>query len=340
MILNRILFFFIFGTLFFSFISNDFFQIIIPEKWPITKHNFKQDPLSKSKVALGRFLFYDPILSLDSTVSCASCHSPYNAFTHVDHNVSHGIQDAIGTRNAPALMNLAWHPLFMWDGAIHHIDVQALAPISHPKEMGESLEHVVLKLNKSKWYRAKFFEAFGDSQVTGHRALKALSQFQLTLISSNSKYDSVMRKQASFSAQEHNGYLLFQKHCNTCHSEPLFSSYQFASNGLEMDTVFSDLGRYSVTKNPKDSFLFKIPSLRNIEYSLPYMHDGRFKSLNQVLNHYNQSNKLIKNYKKLPSIQLSVNEKVDLMAFLYTLSDKKFIFNKNYEFPRELLMKK
>lgn len=338
--MNRTLLLFIFGILFFSFVNNDIFVITIPEKWPTPKHNFKQEPLSKSKVDLGRFLFYDPILSLDSSISCASCHSPYNAFTHVDHNVSHGIHDAVGTRNSPAPMNLAWHPFFMWDGAIHHIDVQALAPISHPKEMGETLEHVVIKLNQSAWYRAKFYEAFGDSQVTGHRALKALSQFQLTLISSNSKYDSVMRKQTLFSSQERNGYLLFQKHCNTCHTEPLFSSYQFASNGLEMDTVFRDLGRFAVSKNPKDSFLFKIPSLRNIEYSLPYMHDGRFKSLNQVLNHYNQSNKLIKNNKKLPSIYLSANEKVDLMAFLYTLSDKKFIFNKNYEFPRELLKKK
>jgi cytochrome c peroxidase len=326
--------------LFFSFVTNDNFVISIPEKWPTPQHNFKHDPLSKSKVDLGRILFYDPILSLDSTISCASCHSPYNAFTHVDHNVSHGINDAIGTRNSPALMNLAWHPFFMWDGAIHHIDVQALAPISHPKEMGETLEHVVKKLNQSVWYRAKFFEAFGDSQVTGHRALKALSQFQLTLVSSNAKFDSVQQNKATFTAQEEQGYMIFKKHCNTCHTEPLFSSYQFASNGLEMDTVFKDLGRFAISKNPKDSFLFKIPSLRNIEYSLPYMHDGRFKSLNQVLNHYNQSNKLIKNYKKLPSFHLNSNEKVDLMAFLYTLSDKKFIFNKNYEFPRELLKKK
>jgi cytochrome c peroxidase len=237
-------------------------------------------------------------------------------------------------------MNLAWHPFFMWDGAIHHIDVQALAPISHPKEMGETLEHVVKKLNQSVWYRAKFFEAFGDSQVTGHRALKALTQFQLTLVSSNAKYDSVQQNKASFTAQEAKGYMIFKKHCNTCHTEPLFSSYQFASNGLEMDTVFQDLGRFAISKNPKDSFLFKIPSLRNIEYSMPYMHDGRFKSLNQVLNNYNQSKKLIKNYKKLPSFHLNSNEKVDLMAFLYTLSDKKFVFNKNYEFPRELLKKK
>ncbi len=337
--MNRyILFGFIF--ILFSFISDDAVTLLFPENWPKPKHDFKNEPLTKSKVALGRFLFYDPMLSRDSTISCASCHSPYNAFTHVDHNVSHGINDAVGTRNSPALMNLAWHPFFMWDGAIHHIDVQALAPISHPKEMGETLEHVVKKLNQSVWYRAKFFEAFGDSQVTGHRALKALTQFQLTLVSSNAKYDSVQQNKASFTAQEAKGYMIFKKHCNTCHTEPLFSSYQFASNGLEMDTVFQDLGRFAISKNPKDSFLFKIPSLRNIEYSMPYMHDGRFKSLNQVLNNYNQSKKLIKNYKKLPSFHLNSNEKVDLMAFLYTLSDKKFVFNKNYEFPRELLKKK
>jgi cytochrome c peroxidase len=331
----------LFGFIFilFSFISNDEVTLLFPENWPKPKHDFKNEPLTKSKVALGRFLFYDPMLSKDSTISCASCHSPYNAFTHVDHNVSHGIQDRIGTRNAPALMNLAWHPTFMWDGAIHHIDVQALAPISHPKEMDETLENVIKKINRSPWYRAKFYEAFGDSNATGHRALKALSQFQLTLVSSNAKYDSVQQNKASFTAQETQGHMVFKKHCNACHTEPLFSSYQFASNGLPLDTFFKDLGRFTISKNPKDSFLFKIPSLRNIGYSMPYMHDGRFKSLNQVLNYYNQNNTLILHHKKMKPIRLNPTEKVDLMAFLYTLSDKNFIFNKNYDFPRGLLQK-
>lgn len=325
---------------FFSFISNEEYKFIYPENWPKPMHNFKYEALLKSKVALGRLLFYDPILSKDSTISCASCHSPYNAFTHIDHNVSHGIYDRIGTRNAPALMNLAWHPTYMWDGAIHHIDVQALAPISHPKEMDESLDNIVKKINKSNWYRGNFFDAFGDSVATGQRILKSLSQFQLTLISSDSKYDSVINKKTNFTEQELKGYLIFKKHCNLCHTEPLFSSYQFASNGLSIDTFYNDLGRFTISKNPKDSFLFKIPSLRNIEYSMPYMHDGRFKSLNQVLNHYNQNNILILHGKKMNPIRLNSSEKVELMAFLYTLSDKKFIFNKNYEFPRELLNKR
>lgn len=325
---------------FFSFISNEEYKFIYPENWPKPMHNFKYEALLKSKVALGRLLFYDPILSKDSTISCASCHSPYNAFTHIDHNVSHGIYDRIGTRNAPALMNLAWHPTYMWDGAIHHIDVQALAPISHPKEMDESLDNIVKKINKSNWYRGKFFDAFGDSVATGQRILKSLSQFQLTLISSDSKYDSVINKKTNFSEQELKGYLIFKKHCNLCHTEPLFSSYQFASNGLSIDTFYNDLGRFTISKIPKDSFLFKIPSLRNIEYSMPYMHDGRYKSLNQVLNHYNQNNILILHGKKMNPIRLNSSEKVELMAFLYTLSDKKFIFNKNYEFPRELLNKR
>ena len=308
-----------------------------PKNWPKPAYDFTKNPLSDEKIELGRVLFYDPILSKNNTISCASCHSQYTAFTHVDHSLSHGIDDRIGTRNSPALMNLAWHTSYMWDGAINHLDMQALAPISHPDEMGEKIESVVLKLQQSKRYRSLFYKAFGDSVVTGQHTLKAMSQFMLTLVSANSKYDSVMRKQAQFTAQEKNGYALFQKNCGSCHAEPLFTNLQFENNGLAIDTTLNDYGRMNVTKDSADCSKFKVPTLRNIEFSYPYMHDGRFKRLSDVLKHYtsgiHQSKTLAKPL--LNPIVLSSNQKVDLTAFLLTLTDKAFLFNPNYSFPKK-----
>ena len=309
----------------------------VPVNWPKPAYDFSKNPLSSQKVELGRALFYDPILSKNNMISCASCHSPFTAFTHVDHDLSHGIDDRIGTRNSPALMNLAWHSSFMWDGAINHLDMQALAPISHPDEMGEKIESVVLKLQQLKNYRSLFYKAFGDSLITGEHTLKALSQFMLTLVSSNAKYDSVMRKQAQYTPQEKNGYALFQKNCASCHAEPLFTNLQYENNGLAVDTTLNDYGRMKVTKNKNDSLKFKVPTLRNIEFSFPYMHDGRFKTIAAVLKHYTtevkQSNTLSVHLQK-PLI-LSSNQKVDLTAFLLTLTDKSFLFNTKHSFPKK-----
>lgn len=308
----------------------------VPQNWPKPHYNFSKNPLSIHKIELGRVLFYDPILSRDNTISCTTCHSQYNAFTHVDHDLSHGINDRIGTRNSPALMNLAWHKSFMWDGSINHLDVQSLAPISHPDEMGETIENVVLKLQNSKKYPRLFLNAFGDSMITGEHTLKALSQFMLTLVSSNSKYDSVMRKQVVFTKQEENGYHLFKQHCSSCHTEPLFTNLQFENNGLPIDTPLHDVGRMKMTKNKNDSLKFKVPTLRNIEFTFPYMHDGRFKKLSQVLNHYingvHQSPTLSPKL-QMPII-LSSNQKVDLTAFLLTLTDRQFLFNPKYSYPK------
>ena len=315
-------------------------QGLFPAHFPETVYSFDKNPLSKEKILLGRVLFYDPVLSANDEISCASCHSPYNAFTHVDHTLSHGIYDSIGTRNAPALMNLAWQSSFMWDGAINHLDMQALAPISHKGEMASSILEVVGKLNRSTIYPRLFYEAYGDSIATGEHTLKAISQFMLTLISANSKYDQVLRKEASFSEQELKGYEIFKTNCNSCHQEPLFSTYAFANNGLSVNATLNDLGKMTVSGNPKDSLLFKIPSLRNIEYSYPYMHDGSFESLGEVLNHYSEEKlktpSLAKDLRE--PIQLSSNDKVDLTAFLLCLSDPEFIFNKENAFPKETLL--
>lgn len=310
-----------------------------PSSWPKPTYDFSKNPIEKNKVNLGRVLFYDPILSENNSISCESCHSPYSAFTHIDHALSHGIYDSIGTRNSLALMNLAWKKTFMWDGAINNLDMQALAPISHPLEMGSSIKKVVIKLQASKKYRQLYFQAYGDSIPTGEKTLKAISQFLLTLVSSNSKYDKVMSGDLQFTTQEKNGYALFQKNCSSCHREPLFTNDEFANNGLPDNPTLKDKGRMHITLDSTDTYKFKIPTLRNIEYTYPYMHDGRFKKLSEVMNHYTsgiiQSKTLAPELKE--KIKLTENEKVDIISFLLTLSDKEFVFNSNHSYPKEII---
>lgn len=323
-----------------AFVGKEQMNFFVPKGWAKPQYDFSKNPLSQKKIQLGRALFYDPILSRNNTISCASCHSQYNAFAHVDHALSHGIEDRIGNRNAPALMNLAWQQNFMWDGAVNHLDVQSLAPISHPSEMDEKIENVLAKLKAKTMYTKLFFDAFGDSVVSSKNMLQSLAQFMLSLQSYNSKYDSVQRKQSSFTMQEQKGYQLFQYHCNTCHTEPLFSNYHFENNGLSVDTLLNDFGRIKITKQAGDSLKFKVPSLRNIEFTYPYMHDGRFKRISEVLNHYTtdiQQNKTL-SPKLAKPIVLSSEEKVDLTAFLLTLTDKHFLFNPAYSYPKNIFL--
>lgn len=321
----------------YGFHSSSTIEFLVPENWPTPAYDFDKNPLTKAKIALGRHLFYEPLLSKDTSISCSSCHSQYTAFTHVDHDLSHGIDDRIGTRNSPSLMNLAWSNVFMWDGAVNHLDMQALAPITHEDEMGDDLLNVIQKLQASSKYRMLFAKAFGDSVITGEHLLKAIAQFELILVSANAKYDQVMRKEAEFTAQEKNGYALFQQHCNSCHQAPLFTNNQFANNGLAIDTTLNDMGRMEITKDPKDAQLFKVPTLRNVEFSYPYMHDGRFEELSEVLKHYaegiHQSTTLSPQLKD--GISLKHEEQIDLIAFLLTLTDKEFLFNPQFSFPRE-----
>ncbi|MEP7196351.1 MAG: cytochrome c peroxidase [Saprospiraceae bacterium] len=309
-----------------------------PSNFPKPVYDFSKNQLSSDKILLGRTLFYDPILSRNNMISCSSCHSQFSSFTHIDHALSHGIEDKIGFRNSPALINLAWQSSFMRDGAINHLDMQALAPISNPVEMDENIGDLVSKLQKSRPYVNLFYKAYGDSLITGEHLLKSLSQFMLTLISAESKYDSVMRKQVIFTNQEKRGYSLFQKNCSSCHTEPLFTNNEIMNNGLCLDSSLNDFGRFRVTSNPLDSFKFKVPTLRNIEFTYPYMHDGRFKSLNLVLKHYTNGITHSANLaKELQNpIDLSSNDKVDLIAFLLTLTDRKFLFNPEYFYPKEI----
>ncbi len=307
---------------------------IVPKNFPAPVYDFANNKLSNDKIALGKMLFNDPILSKDNTISCSSCHLSYTAFAHTDHALSHGIDNRIGTRNSLALINLAWSKNFMWDGAIHHLDVQALAPITNHLEMDETIENIVSKLQSSSKYRTLFYKAFNDSVITGEHTLKAISQFLVTLVSANSKYDKVMRNEKGFAFTEYEakGYELFKTNCASCHKEPLFTNNEFENNGLKLDTTLNDIGRMKITNDANDSLKFKVPTLRNCEVTYPYMHDGRFSNLQMVLFHYSEdiySSATLSPQLKT-KMQLSEQDKNCLIAFLKTLTDEEFLQNEKF----------
>tara|TARA_B110000459_G_scaffold58957_1_gene66163 strand:+ start:5823 stop:6854 length:1032 start_codon:yes stop_codon:yes gene_type:complete len=310
----------------------------LPSYLPQPYYKLPVTPAINDTVQLGRLLFYDNILSVNNQVSCASCHNSYNAFAHTDHDLSHGVFDSIGTRNAPGLFNLAWQKEFMWDGATHHIEAQALAPLHDPKELGSSIQELVTKLKASVFYQKEFFNTYKDSVINSSRALKAIAAFQLSIISFESKYDAVKKGEAEYSAEENAGYNLFDQHCGSCHAEPLFSSGEYLDNALPIDSLLNDRGRFLVTGLKEDLFKFKVPSLRNLSYTFPYMHDGRFLKLNDVLSHYNSigSGNLKRNTDIKTPIELSFNERADLISFLLTLNDQNFVYNPAYSFPEKL----
>lgn len=299
-----------------------------PIGWPNVSYDFSKNPLSQEKIDLGKMLFFDPRLSSDKQISCASCHSPYNAFAHTDHPTSHGVHDRIGKRNAPPLFNLAWHKSYMWDGAIHHLDAQALAPITDFNEMNSSINEVIELVKSNNEYIEKHKAAWPSQAVSGQTLLLSISAFLLTLVSDNSKYDRVKKGIDEFSLIEKKGYELFKLHCTDCHTEPLFSSFEYQNNGIEI-VDSTEWGHGRITQNSSDQYRFKIPSLRNLDFTFPYMHDGRYKSLREVMNHYGNNDLL--------GIHLSSDQKVELLSFLNTLNDQAFCSNKNNHYPFHLL---
>ncbi len=314
-------------------------DIIVPKGWPKPVYDFKKNKITKEGFTLGRQLFYDPILSRDSTISCSSCHLQYTGFAHTDHALSHGIEGRIGARNAMPLMNLAWTKLFHWDGGVQNLEAQPINPITNSQEMDNTLLDVLKKLNHSHKYKKMFYNTFGDSIVTTKKLLQAIAQFTVSLQTYNSKYDKIMRheKDIFFTNQEENGHQLFERNCESCHKEPLLTNNNFVDNGLPLDKDYNDYGRLKITQNPRDSFNFRVPTLRNIEFTYPYMHDGRFMKLRDVINFYTDGKikrKTLARELQKP-IVLSENEKKDLIAFLLTLTDKEFLFNPKYSYPKE-----
>jgi cytochrome c peroxidase len=313
-----------------------------PNTFPAPLYKMESNPITEDGFYLGKKIFYDGKLSRDGTISCAECHNQTYAFTHHGHAISHGIDGLVGLRNAPAIQNMAWQKNFFWDGGVFDLDLFSIAPIENPLEMDEKIGNVLDKLRKDKDYPGLFKKAFGSEEITTERFLKSLSQYMLTLVSANSKYDKYIAGKAPFSSDETEGLRLFkEKGCVTCHPEPLFTDNSFRSNGLPTDFYrnFIDYGRFRITELNQDKNKFKVPSLRNIEYTFPYMHDGRFLGLEEVLDHYTDGVADLENldpiFKKTEKkgIALSSKEKTQIIAFLKTLTDEEFLKDKRFAAP-------
>jgi cytochrome c peroxidase len=306
----------------------------VPQGFPQPFYNFQTAPLTQEGILLGRKLFYEGRLSKDGFHSCSSCHQPVAAFTTFEHDRSHGYNNSHTLRNAPGLFNLAWYPYFNQDGSEKDLAALFRKHIEHPNEMGENMETVKKKIMADATYRRMFTGVYGDDKITSARIFDALTQFVLSLVSVDSKYDKVTRGEASFTTAEQNGYNLFKQKCASCHKEPLFTDFSFRNVGLEVDMNLKDYGRMRATGKPEDSLKFRVPSLRNVEFTSYYTHDGRLSLPRHMLWHYrsgvNQGptlDPLLKN-----GIVITATEEDELVAFMRTLSDSAFLNNpKNRE---------
>ncbi|WP_142784286.1 cytochrome-c peroxidase [Changchengzhania lutea] len=300
------------------------------------------NPQTTEGIALGKKLFFDPILSGDNSQACADCHAPQNAFTDAE-RFSEGIDGVFGKRNSMPLFNLAWNydEKFFWDGASFSLEHQAFVPVSDPIEMASLWTDVQTKLQDHSEYPTLFLQAFGVNKIDSTLITKAIAQFERTLISSNSKFDKYLLGEAILTQEELDGFNVFMDetkgdcfHCHGNENNPLWTDNSFHNNGL--DATFSDLGLGKVTGDPADNGKFKSPSLRNLAFTAPYMHDGRFTTIDQVINHYSEG---LKNsptidplMKKVAQggVQLSAKDKVDLKAFLLSLTDTEFTTNPDF----------
>lgn len=334
-----------------SFIPTPY-AIDIPSHFP--QMNIPEDnPMTEEGIELGRFLFYETKLSGDNTMSCASCHQLNSSFAD---NVALplGIQGIAGTRNSMPLFNLGWDDFFTWDGRKTSLEGQILEPVPNPIEMHLKWTDAVDKLQLDVSYRNKFFRAFGEEGIDSMKVAKSIAQFIRTIISANSTFDVMYKFEnglplttsenstlGNIEAEVWAGYDLFKSlngaDCFHCHNGPLMRVKKFSNNGLDM--VFSDQGRALVTQNVNDEGKFKVPSLRNLSATGPYMHDGRFNSLEEVIEHYStgiqQSETLdpLIEFANQGGVQLDELEKQWLQKFLLSLNDTTYINNPKFKDP-------
>jgi cytochrome c peroxidase len=315
------------------------YELVIPRGLPPMKIP-PTNPLTKQGVELGRKLFYDPILSANNTMSCASCHNQAFGFTDNGKQFSTGIDGIAGTRNSMNLINLGYQREFFWDGGSTDMESQVLGPIQNPIEMHETIANVISKLNRHQQYPALFKSAFGGDTITSNMVMKAIAQFERTLISVNSRYDRYKRGELALTSQEMIGMALYESadkgDCTHCHAlGGTFSDFEYRNNGL--DSVYRDAGRYLITLNRLDSGKFKTPSLRNIALTAPYMHNGRFATLRECVEHYNTGFKDSKSLDPVLKVtrkgRLTSQEIDDIVAFLHTLTDTSFVNNPNFKKP-------
>lgn len=307
------------------------------------------NPVTVEGAELGRYLFYDPILSADSTFSCASCHRQEVAFSDSPNQFSLGIDGSFTSRHSMPLFNLAWYPMLFWDGRSTSIEDQVFHPLQTENEMNLDWTAATLRIKNSEFYQPIFKSVFGEIEIDSLLIAKAIAQFERTLISNNSRYDKVLRGESYFNAEEYDGFLLMNDqtkgnclHCHTTDGDALGTTARFSNNGL--DHVFNpndytDKGKGNITGSTTDMGLFKIPSLRNIAVTAPYMHDGRFETLEDVLDFYSAG---INNCVNIDSkigfahrggAQLTTNEKDKIITFLNTLTDSAFLTNQQFSNP-------
>ena len=300
------------------------------------------NPLTEEGIELGKKLFFDKKLSVNGSQSCADCHKPSNSFTDA-RQYSIGVDNIQGTRNSMPLFNLAWNydDRFFWDGRELSLERQVFDPITNPIEMHNTIANLVQELQIDSEYPEMFLKAFGTEIIDSVQIGKAIAQYERTIISANSKFDKYLLGQTTLTIQEEEGFNIFMDeergdcfHCHGNENNPLWTDNKFHNNGL--DNNFSDLGLGAVTGNPSDNGKFKTPSLRNLAFTAPYMHDGRFNTIDEVINHYSeglQDSQTVDPLMKMVSqggVQLSFEEKANLKAFLLTLSDYDFISNPDF----------
>jgi len=305
----------------------------------------ERNPITHEGVALGRMLFYDPILSANGKVSCATCHRQEKAFTDGKALTRAGVTGKQLLRHVPSLVNLAWMPGFFWDGGSKNLESVSFGPLTHPDEMGRDLKELTRRLQRHEEYPKLFKKAFGSDSITAAAIGRALAQFQRTLISANSRYDRYVRQEAGgqLSEEELQGLALFRQHCGSCHATDLFTDNSYHNNGL--DSTFSPaneglaFGRGRITGEAADMGKYKTPTLRNIALTAPYMHDGRFATLDEVLEHYRSgvaaSPTLAPELRQGQlGIPVSDAEKAKIIVFLHSLTDRGFVSNPSLSAPR------
>ncbi|WP_221452750.1 cytochrome-c peroxidase [Mucilaginibacter sp. FT3.2] len=328
------------------------FQLVYPANFGNRVNTPADNVTTKQGVYLGRLLFYETRLSANNTLSCSSCHQQQKAFTD-GRALSPGVDKVLSTRNSMSLVNLLWARKFFWDGRAASLEEQAAMPLSNPHEMGQSLNVSAQKLNGIKSYTQLFRLVYGDTLVTGDRIVKAIAQFERTLISANSPYDRYLKGTYRPIPQELKGMALFNQapqpekgirgaNCAHCHGGAKNYMELFHNNGL--DSIPKDAGIETITGLVQDRGRFKVPTLRNIALTGPYMHDGRFKTLDEVVDHYSnhirQSASLssfLQGESNEPggrSLKLLPAEKKELIAFLNMLTDSTFINNPQFADPR------
>jgi cytochrome c peroxidase len=311
-----------------------------PANFPAVVYEVAKNQPNEAAFELGRMLFYDPRLSSDGRVSCGSCHQQAHAFTD-GQALAVGVAGRRSLRNSPALQNLAWHRSFMADGGVRGLELQALAPLTSAQEMNTPLAEALAKLNADPEYRRRFAAIYGPGKIDTPQFLKALAQFTSALTSTNSRYDQYVRHEpgGALSAAERRGQALFQAKCSGCHATDLFTDESFRNNGL--DTAFPlDSGRAHITLAPTDAGRFRVPSLRNVARTAPYMHDGRFQTLPEVLAHYAHGvrpsrtlDPLLRQPDGRLGIALTATQQQELLAFLATLTDTELLTNPRFAPP-------